>query len=165
MHRRKKTPRNPIGVALLVLILVASSQASASKVAPNLSHNEVATIWIGLSDGEVYGYRLSLLPDGTGSGAFAKKDQDVFVFEITQWTYLRGKIEIRGRFVDESAVRDEILLTGKVVSRYMSLVDKGPDWKLGIELRRESEILDWLADLQTAMKPPEVAESRSSKEE
>ncbi len=78
-------------VLLIVSILVAVSAYSSKKVPP-LALSEMTTIWIGLSVGEVYAYRVHLHPNGKGLVAITKKNQEPIVFSIADWDYSKGKI-------------------------------------------------------------------------
>jgi len=118
--------------------------------------SEVATTWIGLSEGGLYAYRVHLKTDGKGLAAFTKKNSECVTFSISSWTYKNGDIRIEGKPLQIGEITYSPLLTGKVAGSRMSLFDKGDDWKIRVELKRESEMLDLHARLQKAMAELEI---------
>lgn len=148
------------GTGILVALCCFSTvSAFASKKGRSLNAEEIATTWIGLGRGETAAYRLRLDSDGKGVGAIAsKRNEPPIVFRLASWTYSKGKIRIVGESVTVGDDSYSPQLTGEVVGTHLQLVDKGKSWKVNVELRRESEMLDWLQRLQEAMAPLENQE-------
>jgi hypothetical protein len=141
---------------LISLGCFAILSAQASKRAKNLDIDEVATTWIGISTGESKSYRLELELGGKGRGALLHGDRSTTVFSIASWSYDRGKIEISSEPIEIGDLEYSRRFGGSVTGTGMSLVDKGDDWKIEIEMRREAEVLGRWNRLRSAMDRSEI---------
>ncbi len=153
--RGKGIDAKALSVGILVILCCLSVESAlASKKGRSLDAEEIATTWIGLGQGETAAYRLQLDSNGRGIAAIAsKRDEPPLVFRLVSWTYNNGKIRIVGEPVVLGDDSYSPTFTGKVVGTRLKLIDTGQSWKVDVELRRESEMLDWLGRLQQAMAP------------
>lgn len=143
--------RRAILVLLLLALLTASGSTWARKRVRPLPRAEVATTWLGISSDELYRVRLTLLPDGTGVGAFTFADDPARVFTISEWNYDdAGRITIQAVPPpgEPSWVRP---MNGIQVGLRLELRAKGEDWKLSFILWREAEVLEHWNRLREAM--------------
>ncbi len=147
--------KNRTYIALLSVGILVAASAYGSKKVPSLTLTEMTTVWIGLSVGEVYAYRIHLQSNGKGLVAITKKAQEPIVFPIADWDYSKGKIRIQGEPIGSKGKKRAPQLSGEVIGAAMTLIDRGKNWKIRVKLRRESEMLDWLGRLQQAMAPLE----------
>jgi hypothetical protein len=56
--------------ALIAALILGSASTYASKKMRPLTRAEVAGAWVGISEDELYIFRISLAGDGKGSGAY-----------------------------------------------------------------------------------------------
>jgi hypothetical protein len=127
---------------LCVIALLASGWAAhaiATKKARMLRREEVAQIWLGISEDELYVVRLSLSQDGKGSGGYIFVDDKPFLFRIADWKYQAGKISITPESPEHarSGLRG---FTGEISGIAMELTMSGQDWHRHLSLRRESQM-------------------------
>jgi hypothetical protein len=127
--------------AAITLVLLAQSTAlsSADKRIRPLSHDEVAQVWIGLSEDELYIFRLVLERDGTGTAGYVFSDEEPKLFRITSWSYDGERIEIALAAVSPSSADIETL-SGTLVGIAMKLTMEGRGWKRRLFLRPERDL-------------------------
>ena len=132
---------------LLVAVLLVSPSpqlAVAKKVGPP-TRDSVAAAWIGLSEDELYLFRVVLALEGGGSVGYVFVDEEPNVFVISSWRYDSGRIAIEVEFPPGSESWKGPL-AGSVSARAMKLRMSGKGWSRSILLRRESELEGrWLA--------------------
>ena len=138
-------------LTIFCCFLALSPEAEASKKGRGLTKDEVSTTWIGLSSGGSVAYRFDLRANGKGQGASVSAGRGPVVFSIATWSYRRGKLKIVSEAVPVGDLTYAPVFTGEVVGTKMELVERGDDWKIELELRREPEMLDLLSRLQKAM--------------
>lgn len=116
-----------------------------------LSRNEVATTWIGLSEDELYMFRIDLLPSGGGEVAYSFLDDSPKGMTVGSWSYdpkVGSRILIQLRS-NSSGINQ---LAGEVVGVRMELVISHSDWKRTVFLRREPDLKPRWERLQEEMK-------------
>lgn len=141
-------------VACLVFCLpiagAAGTTADAEKRMRQLSAEEVAQVWVGLSEDELYLLRLRLDVSGKGTAAYAFADQPPRRFTIRAWTYRDGQIEIALERADDSPLPVPTL-NGAVVGTAMKLTIGGEGWSREVELRLEEALESRWRRLKEAM--------------
>jgi hypothetical protein len=121
------------GVALL-LVLTMCRMYPTYKPIRQMRPEEIAQVWIGLTDADLYMYRIALNQDGTGNGGYIFVDREPELFRISTWKYDGRTITI----IVGSETTDKIsVLRGTLVGHRMELTVSGKDWKEHILLRPE----------------------------
>ena len=138
------------GVALLGFALLVSGTAQGRKVVGPPSRESVADVWVGLSEDELYLFRVALSADGTGTIGFVFAGGDAVVYSISGWRYSKGNIEIDTDFASEERDWDGPLL-GSVNDRAMTLKMSGKGWSRQLSLRREARLESAWVALRQAM--------------
>jgi hypothetical protein len=134
----------------LAVLLLATIPVSASKKMRPLTHEEVAQVWVGISEDEQYLFRLSLANDGSGTGAYIFVDESPHSFRISNWKYEPPSIRISLEPVDHSPLVAKVL-TGTIVGVRMSLRMSGRDWSRSLAFRREEVLLSRWSRAKDAM--------------
>lgn len=140
----------------LVAVFLSSHSHSllARKIVGPPTREEVATTWIGVSEDELYLFRLVLYSEGEGSIGYVFAQDKPTIYPISSWHYENGAIEIDTDF--PPGIEDwKGPLKGEVTPRDMTLQMSGQGWSRSIFLRREAEFESrWLA-LKASMPAPE----------
>lgn len=139
--RRLARVRGRAGITVIALVLLAqlaALPADGKRIRP-LSHDEVAQVWIGLSEDELYVFRLALERDGTGTAGYVFSDEEPELFRITSWSYEGKRIEIALAPVSSSSTDIETL-SGTLVGVAMKLTMEGRGWKRRLFLRPERDL-------------------------
>lgn len=131
-------------------LLLVSPEVLGRKPFIQPTLEEIAQVWVGLSEGESYLLRLSLQPDGTGIGGLVFAGQAATVFHIAKWTYDGKRVEI-SLSPQEAVTAGFPTLRGELVGPKMELTMSGPDWKRRLHLRQESELERRWLSLKQAM--------------
>ena len=149
---------------LAVVGLAGAACPAAAKKARPLSREEVATIWIGLSEDELYLLRLSLRADGTGQVAYLFVDSEPKVAPIAAWSYDPGYEPRVWEWFGGKSSQIEITIRGDSTFKKlegtlgaepsMTLRAAGPDWKLRLALRREQDLVPRWQRLRRSMEIP-----------
>lgn len=144
--------------------LAAAACPAAAKKARPLSREEVATVWIGLSEDELYLLRLSLRADGTGQAAYVFVDSEAKVAPITAWSYDPGYEPRVWEWFGGKSSRIEITISGDSTFKKlegtlgaepsMTLRAAGPDWELRLVFRREQDLVPRWQHLRRSMEIP-----------
>lgn len=137
-------------LASLAAVLLATAPADASKRMQPLTRAAVASAWVGISEDELYIFRLSLAADGGGSGAYSFVDEPPRVFRISAWKYEPPSIRIKIESVDQSPLVAE-QLEGKIVGVRMNLRMAGSGWSRSLMFRREEVLVGRWARVKDAM--------------
>jgi len=126
------------------LLLLASQQAGTSeKRMKPLSHEEVAQVWVGLSEDELYLVRMRLDKSGVGQVSYAFADDRPRGFRVRSWTYRDDRISVPLEAADDSPLEVPVL-SGVVAGTAMRLTMKGTNWSRQVELRLEAPLeLKW----------------------
>lgn len=131
---------------VLAMVLAASAIIFAplafcrnAKVGRPLTHQEVATTWVGLSEDELYLVRILLFDKGQGLVGYAFQDDTPIVFRVDSWKY-DPNVESNIQFVFSSRQGSVVKLSGDVVGVRMELTISQGDWKRHVTLRRESDL-------------------------
>ena len=145
-----------VPILLLASLVVGSSAYLTAKKMRPLSREEVAKIWIGLTEDEAYVVRLSLSPDGTGQAGYVYQDSEPKVERITSWNYSAPKIEIEmaGNYTFRK-------LEGKVIGTRMALKSSGQGWSSEVHLRLEEDLQGRWVRLKDAMRPTAPGDDRA----
>jgi hypothetical protein len=136
--RSESLIRWTLAVALSLAILGCAT--ATPKKGRLLTYEEVARVWIGVSEDELCLLRLSLKPDSTGLGAYSFLDKEQHVFGIPSWTYEAARLHIAVEPTDQTHWRLEPL-RGSVVGDAMQLTMTGEGWNRTFTLRREEELV------------------------
>jgi len=137
-------------VGALTLALSDCSLASSKKKGRLLRYDEVARVWIGISEDELCLLRLSLNPNGKGIGAYSFLDKEQHVFRIPSWTYGAARIHIAVEPTDPDHWRIDPL-RGSIMGDAMQLTMSGEGWSRSFTLRREEELLRRWKELKEVM--------------
>jgi hypothetical protein len=137
-------------VFCLPMVGAAGTTADAEKRMRQLSAEEVAQVWVGLSGDELYLLRLRLDVSGRGTAAYAFADQPPRRFTIQSWTYQNGQISIALERADDSSLPIPTL-NGAVVGTAMKLTMSGEGWSRKVELRFEEALESRWRRLKEAM--------------
>jgi len=115
-----------------------------------LSRQEVARVWVGLSEDELYLVRVSLEESGEGLAGYVFGDEEPRIFKIRAWTYGRKAITIPLEPIGDSA-QETPTLSGEVIGESMELTMKGSGWSRRVELRLEDPLEKRWSALRTGM--------------
>jgi hypothetical protein len=141
-------------VACFVLCLLMAGTvevlADTGKRMRPLSAKDVAQVWVGLSEDELYLLRLRLDESGKGMAAYGFADQPPRRFSVESWTYRDGQIEIALESADDSPLPTPTL-NGAVVGAAMKLTMSGEGWSRKVELRLEDALERRWRKLKEAM--------------
>jgi hypothetical protein len=139
-----------LSTATIVIWLVLTAQPLfPSKKVPPSTRAEVAQTWIGITEDELYLFRLELHLDGTGLGAYVYVDEEPHVFRVASWTI--DQYEVAIKVSDMGWSRNHVgELKGKVVGYQMNLLIGGHDWHRRLWLRPERPLQLKLDQLKTA---------------
>ncbi len=124
---------------------------SAPKLGRLLSREEVATTWIGLSEDELYMFRITLEKSGGGVVAYGFLDENPVVLNVRSWSYdPQANPHIVIRLSPEPS--GIVQLTGDVIGTRLELQVAKADWKRRVFLRQESTLFQRWERLRMAMK-------------
>jgi hypothetical protein len=143
-----------VAIALPTQFLAQSPDPPAGKKAHLLTRDEVATVWIGISDDETYLIRLSLNSRGDGTGAYSFVGEKPHQFAVPSWTYSDGNIAVGTDSKGQPGVASSGF-KGKVVGEGMVLTARGKDWSPRFNLRREKPLVSRWDALRGIMTRPE----------
>lgn len=146
--------------ALLLLALSSTGQVPASKKGRPLMREEVAVVWIGISQDELYLLRVALDSNGRGVGADSFRGEEPRVFRVASWDYRPPDITIETEAVGDEGLYDLGTLRGQITGVAMHLAASGSGWRTEYELRREEELERRWGALKTAMSE-KLSEGRS----
>jgi len=137
--------------ALLLLALFVTGQVPASKKGRPLTREEVAVVWVGISQDELYLLRIELDSNGHGMGADSFRGDEPRVFRVASWDYRPPVITIQTESVGDEGLYALGTLRGEITGVAMNLVAAGDGWRTEYELRREAELERRWSALKTAM--------------
>ncbi len=137
-------------VAALCLSLIWPIGAFGWKPVRQLTQEEVAQVWVGLTEDELDLFRLDLRRDGTGSGGVVFVSKEAIVFRISSWRYEGKRIEILLATAD-AAKTSFAKLKGELVGTEMELTISGKGWKQRLSLRQENVLERRWLSLKQAM--------------
>jgi hypothetical protein len=125
---------------------------AAPKKARPFTPDEVAAVWVGISEDQNNLLRLTLDRQGVGIGAYSFVDAPPRVFSVSSWAYEppRIVIEAQATHIGIKSVR------GKIVGLLMYLSISGEGWKTDYTLRREAELEQRWRNLKKAMGEADV---------
>jgi hypothetical protein len=138
-------------VLAIVIGLVGCTRTVKKPVPP--PSRAIVGSWIGISDGDVYTYRLKLDKDGTGLLAYQFTDQSPSVYRISEWHLERRKLTVK--VVPTPSSREPILIEGTVSGNRILLHITGSNWKTRIEMWNEKKILRRVESVRQVMEPNE----------
>lgn len=138
-----------LAASLTVLILGTTSGDASKKMRP-LTHAEVSRIWIGISEDELYIFRLSLASGGGGFGAYSFLDDEPHTFRISSWKYDPPSIHITIEPVGQSTLVTGHL-SGNVSGVGMHLRMSGKGWSRSLSFRREEDLVGRWSRIKEAM--------------
>lgn len=124
----------------LALLLLGVAPAKASKKMRALTHSEVSQVWVGISEDELYIFRLYLADDGGGYGAYSFLDNEAQVFRVSNWKYEPPLIRINIAPTNNSTLVTN-RLSGKLTGVRMHLRMSGAGWSRSLSFRREDALL------------------------
>jgi hypothetical protein len=138
---------------LASMVLPGVSAAAAQKRIRPLSHDDIAQTWIGISEDELYIYRLNLSADGTGRGAYVFSDGAAKLFKIASWSYDSKRIVMVASpgDADERGIKS---LEGTIVGVAMELSARGDGWSRKVHFRPEREVQARWDKVRTADSSP-----------
>lgn len=139
--------------APLAVILLATSPADASKKMRPLTHAEVSQVWVGISEDELYIFRLSLAPNGEGFGAYSFTDDSPRIFRVSAWKYEPPSIRVTMEPVDRSPLVAS-QLNGEIIGMRMHLTMSGKGWSRSLTFRCEEDLIDRWRRVKDAMVQP-----------
>jgi hypothetical protein len=133
-----------VGIGLCAFVIAGEA---AHKKARPFTREEVATVWVGISEDQNHLLRLTLDPQGSGIAAYSFVDQPPRVFDVSAWAYEAPRIVI-----DAEATHLGVdTVRGKIVGLELYLSISGDDWQTDYTLRREAELEQRWRDLKKAM--------------
>lgn len=124
---------------VFAVVISAVCLGFAGKKGRLLSRSEVATVWIGISEDELYMFRIDLRTSGSGEVAYSFMDDPPRRMIVGSWGYdseVGSRISIQLR-PNASGIEE---LAGDVVGMKMELVVSQDDWKRTVFLRREQDL-------------------------
>jgi len=138
-----------LACALLVTVSLGSEQ---KRIRP-LSRDAVAQTWIGISEDELYLFRLVLSPDGTGRGAYVFGDDAPRSFAIASWTYDSKRVSM---FADAGGDTERRVtrLDGTLTGVAMDLTVSGDGWSRRLRMRPERGLQDKWEKLKALQAEP-----------
>ena len=130
------------GAFLALLLVCAATEGVQKRV--RVTREQVAKVWVGLSEDELHMIRLILKPEGDGQGALSFMNEKPCRFRISSWSYEEGQVEITlATPSDECA--SGTTLRGKIHGSALQLTMARQGWRRRASLRREEDLLDrWL---------------------
>lgn len=130
-------------LACPLLLLASQHAATSEKRMKPLSREEVAQVWVGLSEDELYLVRMRLDKSGVGQVSYAFAEERPRGFRVRSWTYQSNRISIPLEAADNSP-HEVPTLSGVVAGTSMRLSMKGTGWSRQVELRLEAPLeLRW----------------------
>ena len=126
-------------VGVLSVLSLVGLGAPAAKKMPPPTREELATTWVGVTEDDLYMFRLELAKDGGGRLAYAFVDSEPRVFPVQRWTLTDRTIAISVG-PDHSGPGTVLRGQGSASGAALSLVLEGPDWSRHAEFRRESAL-------------------------
>ena len=146
--RKVKPGLSFIGKMLcLCSFLFLTFAGQASRKASPLAFEEVAQVWIGISELTQYMLRLDLSSDGKGTGAYIYFNSEPRPFFVSAWTYSNGKLHIElEQSLGSSPLGGE--LTGFFEGSTMRLRATGDDWEIHFFLRQEEPLIEKIERLK-----------------
>jgi len=129
-----------LALVFLAFGVFCNQTTLARKVIGPPTLEQVATTWVGLSEDELYFFRIVLdLESMSGRIGYIFAEDEACVFDISAWTYESGVIEIDAQFPPGSESW-EGLLRGSVNPQGMKLKMSGRHWSRFLHLRQEGKI-------------------------
>ncbi len=138
-----------IAKAFCVLSLAGLVMPAAKKIAPP-KREELITAWIGVTEDELYMFRLELTGDARGRLAYAFLDSEPRVFPVLEWT-LTDRTFALSVGPDRSGPGTVVSGKGRATGAALSLVLEGGDWRRRAEFRREDGLGKRWKELRRAM--------------
>lgn len=126
-------------IACSLLFLESRQAATSEKRMRPLSLEEVAQVWVGLSEDELYLLRLRLDKSGTGLAGYAFAEERPRGFRVRSWSYKGDQISILLEAADRSPL-EVPTLSGALVGTSMRLTMKGAGWSRQVDLRLEAPL-------------------------
>lgn len=122
------------GIAVVAAIPTtpAGPLVAEKRIRP-LTRDAVAQVWAGLSEDELYLFRLDLSHDGTGLGAYVFADEPSQLFRFT-WEYDPNRISMTATAVGDST-STIVKLEGTLTGMAMDLTVSGSGWRRKVSLR------------------------------
>ena len=117
---------------------------------PDLS--DLSGVWLGISEDEIYSFRMRLASDGSGDLASLFLDDVVKVVPISSWRLQDRQLTVVISTSETNVLVDR--LRGQARTSGLSLVAEGQRWKRRVEFRRESDVQLRLMKLSSAMGHP-----------
>lgn len=131
--------RQTLAISIAAVLASGLFCNATGKPLRQLSRDEVAVTWVGLSDDELYMFRVALHADGSGVGSFRFVDDPVRRFRIQEWSYELDRISIRVDPV-EAAALGFAELRGTLRGWKMVLTLSGRGYEQKISLRQEAHL-------------------------
>jgi len=105
--------------------------------------------WVGISDGDVFTYRLELDRAGTGMFGFQFTDGTPRLYRISAW-HLDGR-QLEFALHPTPSSLEPVSLKGAVARTRILIWIAGVDWKNRIEMWNEGKVLPRVLSLREAM--------------
>ncbi len=105
--------------------------------------------WIGVSDGDVFTYRLVLESQGTGAFGFQLTDQSPDLYTISAWGLNANRLRFQLQATPSAS--EVVSLEGSVAGTRLLLVVTGRDWKHRVEMCNEQKFFPRIVSLRNAM--------------
>ncbi len=125
---------------------------AAEKRARALTRDEVATVWVGLSEDELYVFRIALRMDGTGELGYIFLVGEPHVLPLVTWRYDSPSIALDVERLSRNKFGID-RLAGRIVGTSMRITVEGKDWGRRLQLRREAGLEGSWNKLRAAMNP------------
>jgi hypothetical protein len=137
---------------IVLMLLVFPTLWSADKRIRPLSHEAVAQVWLGVSEDELYVFRLALNSDGTGLGGYVFPDDEPRLFRIESWRFEPPRFDTTVSGTGGNGTDIEYL-KGTLIGVAMDLRVGGRGWERKLSLRREGDLTERWEKLRAAMSP------------
>jgi hypothetical protein len=138
----------PLIVAVTLLAL-GTAIVAAYKWAMPKGPSALVGNWIGISDGDVFTYRLQLSKNGTGMFAFQLTNETPDLYRVTTWC-LTGKT-VAFDVCATPASSESVSLRGTVAGTRILLRVTGRDWRHRVEMWNEDKVLPRILALRESM--------------
>ena len=143
--------RGLLCVVALALALPNTWPTVHAKPIPPTSQEDLAQVWIGLTEDELKIFRITLDSTGGGIVGFVYLDNEPEIHEIASWTNKGQRLKLRTNPPPGSA-SGPLELEGTALGSAIELVVRTPGWKRRLSLRPEAELEQRWNRLRAAMK-------------
>lgn len=140
--------RRLLGTTAVLLVVGVSVFLCKQWVAPR-DPGPLEGNWVGISDGDVFIYRLVLNRGGSGVFGFQLADENPDLYRITNWHSEGRKVTFRVASTPYSS--ELVSIDGSLSGTRIALRVVGDNWNHRVEMWKEDKVLPRILSLREAM--------------